>query len=141
MVRTAGAATSGLWRRCPTIPAGTLPGDVDPESGEESTRAHDEGVVEQRMEGVGLDLKEAPWGHHVVGQSANGRGLTVHVVFSPAAEEADKVVALVLSVEDGREEVEVGHEGALQDDRDVGGVEQFDGVGHFVPAHLSVGER
>jgi hypothetical protein len=47
----------------------------------------------------------------------------------PLAEEADEEVALELAVKDLREEVQVADEGRLQDDWDVAGIEELDGVG------------
>lgn len=46
----------------------------------------------------------------------------------PLAQELDKDVAAVALVEELGDEVEVGHQRALQDDGHVGGVEQLDGV-------------
>ena len=46
----------------------------------------------------------------------------------PPSEEANEEVALELAVQDLREEVQVAHKGGLQDDWDVAGVEELDGV-------------
>ena len=64
------------------------------------------------------------------------------VILSPLSNEADEVVVglSVLSVEDLGEEVQVGDESSLENDGDVGGIEQLDGVGHFVTTDLSVSE-
>ena len=55
--------------------------------------------------------------------------MTLHVVLLPLADEAHEEVASELAVQHLGEEVEVGNEGSLQDDRDVGGVEELDRVG------------
>lgn len=94
------------------------------------------------MEGISLDLQEVSGGTDVVGESTDRSGSSVDVVLSPLSEAVDEeVVGLsILSVEDLREEVEVGDECSLQDDGDVRGIEQLDGVRHFVTTHLSVSE-
>lgn len=120
--------------------AGRLSGDINPESGKESARGHDECVVEERVEGISLNIKEVPGRTDVVSESTNGGGSSGDVVVRPLANETDKIVALVLSVEDLREEVEVAHEGRLENNGDVRGIEQFDGIRHFVTTDLSVGE-
>lgn len=88
------------------------------------------------MEGVLDHLEEVTGGTDVVGEATDGGGVTVHVVVLPLAEEPDEKVALELLVEDLREEVEVGDEGSLQDDGDVRGVEQLNGVGLLVSLHF-----
>lgn len=47
----------------------------------------------------------------------------------PGAEQIDQEVASEAGGEHLRDDVEVGHQGRLQDDGDVGGVEELDGVG------------
>jgi len=118
--------------------AGGLSGDVDPESGEEGARAHDEHVVEERVEGIGLNLHEILRRGDVVSKSADRGSLAMLISVSPLSNERHEVVTRVLSVEHLREEVEVGGEGSLQNDGDVRGIEQLDGVGHFVTTYLSV---
>lgn len=54
--------------------------------------------------------------------------MTLQIVLSPLANETYEEVALKLAVEHLGEEVQVGDESGLQDDWDVGGVEQLDGV-------------
>jgi hypothetical protein len=44
-------------------------------------------------------------------------------------------------VQDLREEVEVAHEGSLQNNRDIAGVEKLDRVRYFVTTDASVTER
>ena len=54
--------------------------------------------------------------------------MTLQVVLGPLAKETDEEVALELAVENLRQEVQVGDESSLQNDWDVGGVEQLDWV-------------
>lgn len=49
--------------------------------------------------------------------------------YGPGAEQIDQEVAGEAGGEHLRDDVEVGHQGRLQDDGDVGGVEELDGVG------------
>lgn len=119
-----------------------MSGNINPESGEEGARAHHEDVVENGVEGISLDLCEASGRTDVVGDSTNRSGSSLGVVLSPLSNTVDEeVVGLsILSVEDLGEEVEVGDEGSLQDDRDVRGIEQLNGERYFVTTHLSVSE-
>ncbi len=49
--------------------------------------------------------------------------------YRPGSQEVDEEVAAETCWEHLRNYVEIGDQGRLQDDGDVGGVEQFDGVG------------
>ena len=102
--------------------------DIDPDAREEGAGAHDEGAVEQAVEGILEDIMPLTWGTDVVCKTSNGSGVASHVIVLPLSNEANEEVALELSVENLGKEVEVGDEGSLEDDRDVGGVEQFDWV-------------
>ena len=55
--------------------------------------------------------------------------MTLNVVVGPLSKETHEEVALELAVKHLGQEVQVGDEGGLQDDRDVGSVEEFDGIG------------
>ena len=55
----------------------------------------------------------------------------------PLSEEVHEEVASELLGQDLREEVQVGDEGGLKDDGDVGGVEQLNGVRLLVSLHAS----
>mmetsp|Transcript_10940 Transcript_10940/g.20936 ORF Transcript_10940/g.20936 Transcript_10940/m.20936 type:complete len:213 (+) Transcript_10940:557-1195(+) len=86
------------------------------------------------MEGIVEDLsKRSGWGH-IVGETANRDRLTTAttVLFLPLSEKLDKDVLRVSLVEQLGEEVKVGHQSSLENDRDVGGVEELDGVGSSV---------
>ena len=64
----------------------------------------------------------------------------MHVVFLPLSDEADEEVALELAVKHLRQEVQVRDKGGLQDDWDVGGVEQLDRVGVGLASLALAGE-
>ena len=55
--------------------------------------------------------------------------MALHVILLPLSNKADEEVSSELAMEDLRKEVEIRYEGCLQDDRDIGGVEQLDWVG------------
>ena len=55
--------------------------------------------------------------------------MTSEIVLGPLSKETNEEVALELAVEHLGQEVQVGDEGGLEDDWDVGGVEELDGVG------------
>ena len=92
------------------------------------------------MERISLNIKKVARRTDVVSKSTNGGSSSGDIVVRPLANETDKVVALVFSVEDLRKEVEVAHEGRLKNDGDVRSIEQFDGIRHFVTTDLSVAE-
>ena len=69
----------------------------------------------------------------VVAETANGVGAAAAGVI-PDTEQVDDEVAGELDGEHLRDHVEVGDEGTLQDDRDVAGVEQLDGVAAVLAA-------
>lgn len=55
--------------------------------------------------------------------------MALDVVVGPLSNESHEEVALEFTMQDLRQEVQVRNEGSLEDDRDVGGVEELDGVG------------
>lgn len=59
-----------------------------------------------------------------------------HVVLLPLSEEADEEVASELAVQHLREEVQVGNNGCLQNNRHVARVEKLHVKGRFLPTHL-----
>ena len=64
--------------------------------------------------------------------------MTSHVVLLPLSEQLGEEVALELAVEYLREEVKVAHEGRLQNDWDVRGVEELDRVRLLIASDLPV---
>mmetsp|Transcript_48914 Transcript_48914/g.116464 ORF Transcript_48914/g.116464 Transcript_48914/m.116464 type:complete len:287 (-) Transcript_48914:126-986(-) len=115
-----------------------LPGDVrrggsghlDPGLGEHGARGEDEDDVEQRVQGVAHDLREGGGGRDVVRHPADWPHLAGHghLRLLPLAQHVDEDVLRVPFVQDLGDEVDVGDEGGLEDDRDVRGVEQLDRV-------------
>ena len=64
-----------------------------------------------------------------------------HVVILPFAEQPNDKVASEFAGEDLREEVNVRDESSLEDDGDVRGVEQLDGIGLLEATHPLRRER
>ena len=65
--------------------------------------------------------------------------MSSHVIILPFSEESNNEVASELSSQDLGEEIDVAHEGSLEDDWDVGGVEKLDWIwlsetSHFLAA-------
>mmetsp|Transcript_44817 Transcript_44817/g.142710 ORF Transcript_44817/g.142710 Transcript_44817/m.142710 type:complete len:313 (-) Transcript_44817:240-1178(-) len=81
------------------------------------------------MEGVGRDVVDGGGGRDVVHKAAHRDELALGALgLLPTAEELHEEVAAVALVEELGDEVEVRHEGGLEDDGHVGRVEQLDGV-------------
>ena len=92
------------------------------------------------MQGVSLNVYEVPRRRNVVGQPANRSSVASHVIFLPLSDETHEIVALELAVQHLREKVEVRDERSLQNDGDVGRVEQLDGEGLLRTSHLLADE-
>ena len=103
-------------------------GHIDPDAREEGARAHHERAVEEEVERVLNHVVELARRADVVGEASNGRRVSLNIVLGPLAKETNEEVALELAVKHLGEEVQVGNEGGLQDDWDVGGVEELDWV-------------
>lgn len=63
-----------------------------------------------------------------------------HIVILPFSKETNNEVSSELSSEDLGEEVDVGNECCLEDDWDVGGIEQFDWIWLLESSHLSAAQ-
>lgn len=113
-------------------------GDLNPGTGEDGAGNQDEGDVDDSVEGVAEDGHQTVGGRDVVHQTGDRVALAANGSLFPASEESDEHEAAELLVEELGEEEEVGDEGALQDDGDVGGVEQLDGVRSGVASDLLV---
>ena len=59
-----------------------------------------------------------------------------HVIILPFSEESNNEVASELSSQDLGEEIDVAHEGSLEDDWNVGGVEKLDWIWLSETSHL-----
>ena len=80
------------------------------------------------MEGITHYVDPLARRRYVVSETTDGCGVALHVILLPLSNEANEEVASELAMQDLREEVEVRYEGCLQDDGDIGGVEQLDRV-------------
>jgi len=67
--------------------------------------------------------------------------MTGHVVILPFSKKTDDEVSSELSCKDLSEEIDVGNEGSLQDDWDVGGIEELNGVWLSETSHLLAAQR
>ena len=108
-----------------------MAGDINPESGKESARAHDECVVKEGMERISLNIKKVARRTDVVSKSTNGGSSAGAIVVRPLANETDKEVALVFSLWDFRKEVTVVHEVLRNYEEIVLRLDHFNGISHF----------
>ena len=108
---------------------GGCSGNVNPHGGKPRARGEHENNVDNRVDGVREHVLHAERRRHVVHETADRDGATaVGFEALPRPEEADDEVAAKLVVEHLGNEVEVGHQCALQDNRNVGRVEELDRV-------------
>mmetsp|Transcript_14671 Transcript_14671/g.32200 ORF Transcript_14671/g.32200 Transcript_14671/m.32200 type:complete len:216 (+) Transcript_14671:50-697(+) len=110
--------------------------DVDPCLGEERAGDEHESHIEDGVDRILPEIHEGVRGRDVVNNAAHWNGLACVVHLLPLAQKVDEHVGLEALVEELREEVEVGDERGLQDDGDVGGVEQLDGIRAHLPSDL-----
>jgi len=113
---------------------------LDPGLGEKTAGSEDERQVEDGVDGVVEDLGHRLGGRDVVRETANRHRVASSgsVDILPPSEKTDEEVARVTLVEKLGEEVDVRHESGLEDDGDVGGVEELDGVRALLAAVLLV---
>mmetsp|Transcript_39306 Transcript_39306/g.83737 ORF Transcript_39306/g.83737 Transcript_39306/m.83737 type:complete len:223 (+) Transcript_39306:158-826(+) len=112
--------------------------DVDPGFREEGAGDEHEGHVAEGVDRILPNVREGVRRRDIVRKTANRDGLATVVHLLPLAQEIDEHVRLEAPIEQLREEVEVGHERRLQDDRDVRSVEELDRVRALLPAHLLI---
>ena len=86
---------------------------------------------------VSLNIIQALWRADVIGQSTDWSSVSSHIIVLPLPEERHNEVAYELSSQNLGEEVNVRHEGTLQDDWDVGSIEQLNWVWLSETSHLS----
>ena len=79
------------------------------------------------MDGIGEDGAQGLWGREIVAETSDGIGSAASSVI-PDSEQVYKEVSSKLDAEHLRYHVEIGDQRGLEDDGDVGGVEQLDGV-------------
>jgi hypothetical protein len=89
------------------------------------------------VEGVTDDVHEVLRGRDVVSETTDGGGSATHVILLPLSKEVHEEVSSEFLGKDLGEEVQVGDEGGLQNDGDIGGVEQLNGVRLLVSLHAS----
>lgn len=89
------------------------------------------------MNWILLNIIEALWRTNVISKSANWCLMTSHVVILPFAKESNENVSSELSGQDLREEVDVGHKSSLENNWNVGSVEQLNWVWLLESSHLS----
>ena len=105
--------------------------DVDPEARHPAANGKDEGDVEDGVERINPEIGKRARGGHVVGETTDGDGLAGVVDLLPLAKQVDEHVALEALVEELGDEVHMGDQRRLENDRNVGGVKELDGVGAF----------
>lgn len=101
--------------------------DFDPGLGEQGASTHHEDNVENSVEGISEDREEISRGRNVVSETTDGDRVTAHFNILPLAEKSDGEEVSESSVEELREEIEVGDQSSVKHDGDVGSVEQLDG--------------
>merc|ERR1719323_1635359 len=100
---------------------------INPGLGEESAASEHEGDVEDGVDGVSQHRGQSLRRREVVAEAAHGVGAAAASV-GPDAEQVDEEVAGELDAEHLGDHVEIGDEGRLENDGNIGGVEQFDGI-------------
>lgn len=114
--------------------------DIDPGLGEEGARGKDEDDIDEGVQRISSNLAERGRRRNVVGNTTNRDGLSLVVrMLLPGSQNTDDGVGEVL-VQQLREEEEVRNESRLQDDGNVGGVEQLDGVSSVGTTSTLVGD-
>merc|ERR1719161_2077370 len=93
------------------------------------------------MKRVHPEVRERTRGRHVISETSDGDGLAGVVDFLPLAEQIDEHVALEALVKKLGDEVHVGHQSGLKDNRNVGCVEELDGVRTLLTANLLILNR
>lgn len=101
--------------------------DFDPGLGEQSASTHHEDNVENGVDGVREDGEEISGGRNVISETTDGDRVTAHFDILPLAEKSDGEEVFESSVEELREEIEVGDQGGVEHDGDVGSIEQLNG--------------
>jgi len=87
-----------------------------------------------------LNVIHTLWRTDVICESTDWCLMAGHIVILPFSKETNNEVSSELSSEDLGEEVDVGNECSLEDDWDVGGIEQFDWIWLLESSHLSAAQ-
>ena len=102
--------------------------DVDPGLGEESTRSEHKDDIDDAMEWVLENVPEGFRGRQVIAQTTSWETTVAASVVGPCTEEIDQDVSSELGCQHLRDNVKVRNQSGLEDDGDVGGVEELDRV-------------
>ena len=78
------------------------------------------------MEWISDNGVEVSWGRDIISETTNWDTVSSHFNILPLAKKSDKEESLEFSVEELGEEIEVGDQGSVEHDGDVGSVEQLD---------------
>ncbi len=89
------------------------------------------------MDWVSLDVIHTLGWADVVRKSSNRGSVSSHVIVLPLSKKSNDEVSSELPGQNLGEEVDVGDKGTLQDDGDVGSVEELDWVWLSEASHLS----
>ncbi|KAF7455843.1 transport protein SEC61 subunit alpha [Cryptosporidium felis] len=112
--------------------------DLNPGLGKERTGHQDERDVEKGVDRIGDHINQGVRGGDVVGNAPDGDGLAPDIQLLPLAEDVDQHVGLESAVEELREEVKVGNQSRLEDDRNVRGVKELYWEGPLLTSNLLV---
>ena len=110
--------------------------DLNPGLGEQGAGGKDESNVQNNVEWVVENVHDCSWRWDVVSETSDRDWVAAHLNFLPLAEDSDKDVASEFLEEELGEEVEIGDKGGLENDWDVGGVEELDWVGLLVASNF-----
>jgi len=110
--------------------------NFDPSLREEGASREHEGDIEDGVKRVGRYVGQRGRRGDVIHQTAGGNELAVTFAFLPATKELNEEVTTISLVQELRDEVEVGNQRRLQDDRHVGRVEELDGIVRHVATVL-----
>ncbi|GMT25660.1 hypothetical protein PFISCL1PPCAC_16957 [Pristionchus fissidentatus] len=101
---------------------------VNPRLREEGARSEHEHNVDDAVEGILEHVRQRLGRRQVVADTSGGVAAVSSRGIRPGTEKVDEDVSAELGRKHLRDDVEVGDEGGLEDDGDVGGVEELDGV-------------
>lgn len=105
------------------------PRDINPGLGKVCTGAQHEGNVDHSVDRVFNHMAQRFWWREVVAEARDWVGAHGSICCWPHTQEADKDVACETRGEHLRDDVQVADQGTLQNDGNVGGVEELDRVG------------
>lgn len=113
-------------------------GELNPSLREQCARGKHEDNVEQAVNRIDPDVTEGVGWRTVVSQSTDRDRLTTVIKILPLSQQVDEHVGFVTTVQQLGEEVHVGDESGLENDRDIGRVEELNGITSVLSANLLV---